>query len=37
MKFGESVDNVLFKNYFNLEGKATKKVNFLVIIFKEEN
>ena len=37
MKFGQAIDSVLFKNYFNLEGKATRSeywwFTLFVIIF----
>ena len=33
MKFGESIDNVLFKNYFNLEGKATRSEFWWFMLF----
>jgi len=33
MKFGESIDNVLFKNYFNLEGRATRSEFWWFMLF----
>ena len=33
MKFGESIDSVLFKNYFNLEGKATRSEFWWFMLF----
>ena len=33
MKFGEAIDSVLFKNYFNLEGKATRSEYWWFMLF----
>lgn len=33
MKFGESIDSVLFKNYFNLEGRATRSEFWWFMLF----
>ena len=33
MKFGEAIDSALFKNYFNLEGKATRSEYWWFILF----
>ncbi len=33
MKFGQAIDSVLFKNYFNLEGKATRSEYWWFMLF----
>ena len=33
MKFGQAIDSVLFKNYFNLEGKASRSEYWWFILF----
>ena len=33
MKFGESIESVLFKNYFNLEGRATRSEFWWFMLF----
>ena len=33
MKFGEAIDSALFKNYFNLEGKATRSEYWWFMLF----
>ena len=33
MKFGQAIDRVLFKNYFNLEGKATRSEYWWFMLF----
>ena len=33
MKFGQAIDNVLFKNYFNLEGKASRSEYWWFMLF----
>ena len=33
MKFGQAIDSVLFKNYFNLEGRATRSEYWWFMLF----
>ena len=33
MKFGQAIDSVLFKNYFNLEGKASRSEYWWFMLF----
>ena len=33
MRFGEAIDRVLFKNYFNLEGRATRSEYWWFMLF----
>ena len=33
MKFGQAIDSVLFKNYFNLQGKATRSEYWWFMLF----
>ena len=33
MKFGQAIDSVLFKNYFNLDGKASRSEYWWFILF----
>ena len=33
MKFGQAIDSVLFKNYFNLEGKASRSEYWWFLLF----
>ena len=33
MKFGQAIDSALFKNYFNLEGKATRSEYWWFVLF----